>query len=72
MSYVYSIVFFPYREHKNCMAIQYSQNISWLQRLLGKADEIAADDPLHEVLRAFGSKFQHSEILSRAEFHALY
>lgn len=54
------------------MAIQYGIHVGLLRRTFRGISKLAADDPLHELLRAFGRRFQNSELLTEAEFVARY
>lgn len=70
--YAYTIVFFPRGDDLRSMAIQYGVTVGWLKRLIGKQPKMPADDPIHDVLREFGARFEDSEFLTESEFASRY
>jgi hypothetical protein len=69
--YQYMIMFFP-RGDVHGMAIQYDIRVGWFRRLFRGQPSIPMDDPIHEVLREFGTQYKDSELLTRPRFDALY
>ena len=68
--YNYTIVFFPESGRDYRMAIQYGIHVGVLRRMFRGVPKLAADDPLHDLLRAFGGQFQNSELLTSSQFEA--
>ena len=54
------------------MAIQYGVKVSLWKRLLSGEPRLSPQDPVHGVLRDFGTTYERSESLTEAQFRREY
>lgn len=70
--YKYIITYFPRRDDDRWMLIEYDLDVGWLKRLFGASGDISIGDPIHELLRDFGAKYEDSKLLKRSEINAAH
>ena len=70
--YRFAIMYFP-RQGDDCsMAIQYGLRVGWWKWLFRIKPRLEANDPIHDLLRAFGERYTGCEMLTQPEFDRLY
>ena len=70
--YFYEFLFFTRSGDTQSMAVRYGVRVSFWRRLFRGEPELAADDPIHEVLRTYGVQHEKFELLTASQFNAEY
>ena len=68
--YRYDILFFPRSD--NSIAVRYGRRVGFWHRVFRGRPDLDTDDPIHEIMRAFGEQYENAELMTEKQFDSQY